>query len=51
MGAFSIWHLAIVAALIAIYAIPVAKILRRAGFSGWWTIGLFFPLIVPRQRS
>lgn len=34
--------------LLAIYvfaiAFPVAKILRRLGFSGWWTILAFVPL-------
>lgn len=45
MGAFSIWHWLIVLIYFAAIGIPVAKILQRAGFSRWWTILAFIPLV------
>ncbi len=45
MGSFSIWHWAIVAAVLALFGVPVSRILRRLGFSGWWTILAFIPWI------
>jgi len=31
--------------LLVIMAVPISKILRRAGYSGWWTIMAFLPVI------
>jgi len=45
MGSLSIWHWAIVAALLALVGVPVSRILRRLGFSGWWTILAFVPWV------
>jgi uncharacterized membrane protein YhaH (DUF805 family) len=30
---------------IAIVAVPLVRILRKAGFSGWWSILYFIPLV------
>jgi hypothetical protein len=42
---FSLWHLLIVIIVIIASIWPVAKILRRAGFSGWWAILSVIPLV------
>jgi hypothetical protein len=42
MGSFSLIHLIIamvmVAPLLALVLVPTWRILRRAGFSGWWSL-------------
>jgi uncharacterized membrane protein YhaH (DUF805 family) len=43
MGSLGPVHWIIVLAVIALFAIPVSKILRKAGYSGWWTILAFIP--------
>ena len=44
MGTISIWHIAIV--LIALSTIiPIARILKRVGLSGWWTIVYLIPCV------
>jgi len=40
MGSFSIWHWLIVLVLL----VPVAKILKKAGFSPWWAILAIVPI-------
>lgn len=49
MGSFSTWHwmvMLIVAGVIAcLWVIPTAKILTKAGYSGWWSLLLLVPLI------
>ena len=44
MGSMSIFHWLILAAPLVIIGFPIAKILGRMGFSGWWTILAFVPL-------
>ena len=44
METISIWHWLIVILFIVIFAIPVARILQRAGYSRWWTVLWFVPL-------
>ena len=34
-----------VAIILAILLVPVARILRRAGFSGWWCIVAVIPFV------
>lgn len=36
MGGISIWHWVIVLLLLVGWIWPLAVILRKAGFSGWW---------------
>lgn len=45
MGSFSIWHWVIILLILAIFGIPVAKIITKAGFSRWWTIAFFIPTV------
>lgn len=45
MGSLSVWHWAIVAIMLLVLGVPVSRILRRLGFSGWWTILAFIPWI------
>jgi hypothetical protein len=35
MGSLSIWHWVVVLILAAIWLVPAAKILTKAGYSGW----------------
>jgi len=41
----SIWHWIIVIFFLFIYLFPVVKILNKAGYSGWWCILAFVPLL------
>ena len=43
MGSFSIWHWLIVIAYLVVVLVPAATILRKAGFSGWWSLVLLVP--------
>jgi hypothetical protein len=43
MGSFSIWHWLILIAWIVAVGWPIARILRRMGFSAWWVILAFVP--------
>ena len=49
MGSVSIWHwvvfIILVEVILILYAIPAARILNKAGFSRWWTIPFFIPLL------
>ncbi len=45
MGSMSIAHWLIVALYIAILVLPVAKILSKAGFSGWWSLLAVVPIV------
>lgn len=45
MGSFSIWHWLIVAFFAVFVIFPIAKILRKAGYSGWWSLLYFIPLV------
>ncbi|WP_176042728.1 hypothetical protein [Burkholderia stabilis] len=45
MENFSIWHWTIVILLPIVYLVPAARILRRAGFSGWFCLLLLVPPI------
>jgi len=45
MGSFSIWHWLIVIFWLLLVVYPIAKILRKAGFSGWWAILSVIPIV------
>jgi hypothetical protein len=42
---FSITHWLVMLVVCAIFLVPVWRILRRAGHSGWWVLVAFVPLI------
>ncbi|HZZ69322.1 MAG TPA: hypothetical protein VFE18_14205 [Phenylobacterium sp.] len=45
MGTFSIVHWIVLLAVVVGYGYPIWLILRRAGFSGWWVVLWFVPLV------
>jgi len=45
MEGISVWHWAIVFIYVAVFGIPVARILRRAGYSRWWVLIVFLPVL------
>jgi uncharacterized membrane protein YhaH (DUF805 family) len=45
MGGLSIFHWLIVIAVAAIWIIPAIKIIQKAGYSGWWVLLAFVPLV------
>ena len=44
-GSFSIWHLVIFLVFALIFIIPYVKIIKKAGYSGWWVLTMFVPLL------
>jgi hypothetical protein len=44
-GSFSVWHLIIILVLALIFIIPYVKIIKKAGYSGWWILTMFVPLL------
>jgi uncharacterized membrane protein YhaH (DUF805 family) len=44
MGEFSVFHWLLVLIYLAVVLIPTAKILKKAGFSGWWALLAVVPL-------
>jgi len=44
-GSFSIWHVIILLVLTAVFIIPYVKIVKKAGYSGWWVLTMFVPLL------
>jgi uncharacterized membrane protein YhaH (DUF805 family) len=45
MGSLSIWHVLIVVIIAVVFLYPYVRILRQAGYSGWWVLILFVPLV------
>jgi predicted PurR-regulated permease PerM len=45
MGSLSLTHWLLFAIILAVLLVPVARILRRAGFSRWWCILAVIPLV------
>jgi|HubBroStandDraft_1064217.scaffolds.fasta_scaffold126335_4 uncharacterized membrane protein YhaH (DUF805 family) len=46
MGGLSITHLLITLVIaVVIYVVPVVMILRKAGYSGWWCLLGFVPIV------
>lgn len=45
MGSFSLFHWVIVIIIFTIILIPTGRILRRAGFSAWWSILAVVPFL------
>jgi hypothetical protein len=37
--------LIVVLVMLAIYLVPIVTILRKAGYSGWWSLLVFVPLV------
>ncbi len=45
MGGISIWHIIVFLLVLAFFVVPVVKIVKRAGFSGWWCLLLLVPFV------
>ena len=45
MGSFGIWHLIIILFYTAIIVVPCWRIVRKAGYSGAWSLFAFVPLV------
>lgn len=45
MGAFAIWHLIILAVVLAVVLYPWSKIFRKAGYTGWLCLLIIIPLV------
>ena len=45
MGAFAIWHLVILAVVLAVVLYPWSKIFRKAGYTGWLCLLIIIPLV------
>ena len=45
MSLMSLMHWLVVAIILAVLLVPVARILRRAGFSPWWCILAVIPFL------
>ena len=44
MGTFSVWHWLIVIVWFFVPMIPIATILKKAGFSPWWALLYIVPI-------
>jgi len=44
MDEFSLGRLIVVLVVVFLLLFPVAKILRKAGYSGWWVLLWFVPI-------
>jgi uncharacterized membrane protein YhaH (DUF805 family) len=45
MGEISIVHWIIVISYVVLITVPVARILRRVGLSGWWCVIALIPVL------
>lgn len=45
VGSFSIWHWLVIFVFGLLFLYPNIRILRRAGFSGWWVLLIFVPIV------
>ena len=45
MGGLSIAHLVILVVWLVAYFVPAVMIVRKAGYSGWWCLIGFVPLV------
>lgn len=45
MGDMSVVHWIIVIAALFVVVFPTIKILNKAGYSGWWCLFMFVPLV------
>lgn len=45
MGSFSIWHWLIVILLLVVPSALFARVIARAGYSGWWALLGLVPVV------
>jgi uncharacterized membrane protein YhaH (DUF805 family) len=44
-NSLSLWHVIIFLVAFLIFVVPYAMIIRKAGYSGWWVLVTFVPLV------
>ena len=44
-SSLSIWHIIIFLVAFLIFLVPYVMIIRKAGYSGWWVLVTFVPLV------
>ncbi len=44
-GSFSVWHILIFLIGFLVVVVPYVKIIQKAGYSGWWVIVGFIPVV------
>ena len=45
MGALSIWHWILLPIIFLAYFLPTFKIVKKAGYSGWWCLLMLVPIV------
>jgi hypothetical protein len=45
MNNFSVWPLVGAIVVLVVFVYPYVRIIRQAGYSGWWVLILFVPLV------
>jgi uncharacterized membrane protein YhaH (DUF805 family) len=45
LGGLSVFHFILVIVVLILYFVPIVKILRKAGYSGWWSLIVLVPLV------
>jgi hypothetical protein len=44
-GSLSLWHVIIFVFMFVVFLVPYILIIRKAGYSGWWVLVTFVPLV------
>jgi hypothetical protein len=44
-GSLSLWHVIIFLVAFLIFIVPYALVIKKAGYSGWWVLVTFIPLV------
>ena len=44
-GSFGLWQILIFLIMIAVFMIPYVKIIKKAGYSGWWVLVMLVPIV------
>ncbi|MFM0666224.1 hypothetical protein PQQ78_00980 [Paraburkholderia sediminicola] len=45
MGQLSILHWSLLLAITVLFMYPYVRVIKRAGFSGWWILTMFVPIM------
>ena len=45
LGGLSVFHFILVIVVLVLYFVPIVKVLQKAGYSGWWSLIVFVPLV------
>lgn len=45
MQAMGVWYPVLIVVLMIVMLYPQVRIIRRAGYSGWWFLTMFVPIV------